>query len=187
MNTLPLDGRSRGQKINEAIEFLREQGYLVRGPLVGEANIKGVPDLVRFFYDTMAYHNPGHTIGFYGSRKRDALLARKFIESRVATGIGKKRALLECCGLIETLFKHQDKLNITVTSMSFLGQDKMAWVMECVIAVHNKLNKEVNQELDELWFDRFYKVQENEHKESDVVDAIKELDKILEYDDTKKK
>lgn len=162
MNKLPLDGRTEEQKIQEAVDFLKDKGYVVSGPLLKKGGVRTPSQLVRFFYETFIRYNPEVEMYYTGSRKRDLDIAKKFIEARRSTGISKARAAEECCILIEHLFKYEEQLKLPfkVTSMAVLGQDKMAWVTEKLLDAYNGYNKQISDFEEKIWFDNFYKQQE---------------------------
>lgn len=162
MNVFPFDGRSKEQKILDAISLLEKEGYLVRGPLLKASSVKSPLDLVKFFYDKMAQYNPDLLMYYSSSRRQDLAAAKKLIQSRIDVGSGSERAMTECCTLIESLFKYEEYLELSfkITSMGVLGQDSMAWVSQKLTDVINGFNRPLEVSKEERWFDRYYK--ENE-------------------------
>lgn len=180
------DGRSAEKKIEDAKALLEENGYLVRGPLILKKSVKGPADLVKFFYDRLAFYNPDMVMYYSGSRKRDLDLAKKFIDARQNSGVSKARAIGECCEIIENLFKYESKLglNFKVTSMSVLGQDSLGWITDKLIDIINGFNADMADEKESLWFDEFYRSQEEKLNPRFVEEANKLLG--IEDDNGKK-
>lgn len=185
MNPL-FDGRSTEKKIQDAKTLLEDNGYLVRGPLILRKDIKGPADLLKFFYDRMAFYNPNMLLPYSDSRKRDLGIAKNVIEARQAQGVSKVRAIGECCELIENLFKYEKYLglNFKVTSMSVLGQEALGWITDKLIDIINGYNTEIEAEKEILWFEEFYNKQEATPNERFVAEANKLLG--IEEDDGKK-
>ena len=177
-----LDGRSLQQKVDDAIELLREQGYLVRGPLLSRTNVKTPAQLVRFFYDTLSRYRPDRQYGHAGSKQRDRAIAKQFIEARKSTGVSKARALQECCDLIELLFEHEPLLHLSrpITSMGVLGQDRLGWITERLVGIKEGLDNEAAAAEDALYFERLSRKQENVVDTERLSKARKRMDKVLE-------
>lgn len=179
--SLFLDGRTLEQKLKDAEELLKSHGYLVRGPLLGKSEVKTPAQLVLFFYDVMSKYNPERQFMF-SNGPRDRGIAKRFIESRMSLGMEQERAILECCELIEVLFKYEDQIgiNFAVTSMGVLGQDSMGWVTERLVQIREGLNREVNNDEEARWLQGIHDYQEDHISETRLVEARTALDKILE-------
>lgn len=177
MNRLPLDGRSEEQKIQEAIELLRDRGYTIIEPIGEVSFVKTTPQLVKFFYATLHKYKPNCQYAYSKSSKRDLAIAKSFIDSRVSAGSSRHRAIHECCGIIEALFKYESRLNLNfeVTSFSALGQDKMSWITEKIVTILNNLDREVNAAVNEEWYSQLYQAQESTVPEEQVEKAKKRL------------
>lgn len=173
---------SEQQKIDEAKQLLLDNGYLVRGPLLVGIGVKTPSDLVRYFYDKLMYHNPDFRIGYHGERKRDLKIARNFIEARKKTGLGKDRALVECCILIDILFRYESYLGLSfkVSSMNVLGQEQFSWVTDKLVDIYNGINIDIALENEQIYFERLYFKQEEELEE----DLVKQANKRLGIGDT---
>ncbi len=183
---LMMDGRSVAQKIEDAKKLLEDHGYMIRGPITLRENVKTPADLVRFFYDKMTEYNPSMLMHYSNTRKRDLGMAKAFIEARQALGVSKPRAITECCALIETLFKHESKmgLNFKVSSMSILGQEALGWITDKLVDMVNGFNTQLATEQDTIWFEGFYREQEEAVPKHVVDEANKRLG--LEENDGKK-
>ncbi len=175
MNTL-FDGRSLAQKIEDARRLLEENGYLVRGPVLRKGDVKTSRDLVRYFYHQLMAHNPDAAVA-YPDDNREQALAKRLLEARVETGISRERALVECCALIDALFKYEEHLGLPfkVTSMHVLGQDKMAWVTHKLVDLLNGYNQDLEDAAQQLWFEELYNSQEENVPEELVEFANKRL------------
>lgn len=177
-----LDGRSTRQRIEAAKEFLLEHGYLVRGPIMIRNQVKNSTQLVRFFYDTMVKYRPRLEMVYAGNIKKDRVIAKRLIEARVGLGVSRQRAIAECCEFIIILFQYEDYLGLSfpVTSMSVFGQESMGWVTEKLWHIYEGLNRIIDQEEDQLWFDRIYNEQEKNISDESLVKARDKMDRILE-------
>lgn len=175
--TLNIDGRTPEQKIEEAIELLLSLGFGVRPPLEGATTIRTPTGLVKFFYNCLAYYSPSLSIMYMENKKKDLGIAKRFIESRRTTGVSKVRALQESCLLIEFLFKYEGYLGLKtkVTSMSVLGQDKMAWFTGNLINAYNGFNNEIEKHKEQIWFENFYDKQELSISEEQIALANKRI------------
>jgi hypothetical protein len=177
MNVLPIDGRTLQQKILDARQLLEENGYIVHGPFINGYEVNSVGDLVKFFYDKMFYYNPGLLLSYSGSKKQDLDLAKKFLKSRMDLGLGKKRAIEECCLIIDSLFKYETHIGLKskITSMSVLGQDTMAWVTTKILNFINGLDNEVNEHEESVWHNKLYLEQEAKDDPKGIALANKRL------------
>lgn len=177
-----LDGRTQEQKIADAIELLREHGYLVRGPLLSRTKVKTPAQLVRFFYDTMMRYRPDRDYGHTANAQRDRGIAKQLIESRQATGVGKSRALQESCDIIELLFEYEPLLHLSrpVTSMNVLGQDRLVWITERLLGIKEGLDNEAEAAEDALYFERLSRQQEKIVDVERLTKARDKMDKVLE-------
>jgi len=177
-----LDGRSLSQRLKDAEDFLLLHGYSVRPPLTKKTKVETPSQLVRFFYDTMAAYNPQFKMVYAGSAARDRATAKRLIESRIAVGSSRERALIECCELITILFAREEwlRLDFTVTSMAILGQDKMGWVTEKLWQMHEGLHRQLNMDEEAEWWDSLYKNQEETVNEDELNEARSRLDRILD-------
>jgi len=176
-----LDGRSLAQKVEDAKNLLREQGYLVRGPMLFKHEVQTPSHLVRFFYDMMAQRNPQLEMVYAGNTQKDRAIAKRLIEARIDLGSSRQRAIEESCELIELLFQYEGELGLSfrVTSMSVLGQESMGWVTERLWQIREGLNSAVESELDRKWFDALYLQQENNISHSRLLEAQKRMDGVL--------
>lgn len=176
-----LDGRSLVQRIADAKDFLQEQGYLVRGPLITKQEVQTSAQLTRFFYDTLAQYNPQFKSVYAGNMPKDRAIAKRLIESRMALGSDRKRAAAECCEFVVLLFKYEQHLRLSfqVTSMSVLGLESMAWVTEKLWQMYEGLHSTVNLEEDVRWFEMLYRGQEETIDESVLANAKTRMDKVL--------
>ena len=174
---LNIDGRSEKQKIEEATSLLLSRGYVVRPPIAVSSSVKTPSGLVKFFYDSMSSYSPQTYMIYAGDKKKDLAIAKRFIESRVSTGVSKARAAAECCELIKFLFKFESHLglNFKVTSMSVLGNDKMSWLIEKLISAYNGLNKGIEESKERVWFENLYGKQELDISEEQIEAANKLL------------
>ncbi len=181
------DRRSLEQKIEDASTLLKSHGYRVQSPPLKSRNVRMLKDLVRFFYDNMERHHPDSRFICSPSMKRDLGIAKRFVESREATGISKRRALAECCEIIETLFRFEEDigLNNPATSMAILGNGNMAWVTEKAIQICNKQNNDIKERNNEAYFEQLSKKQslqtltEEEHEK-----LLTDLDNLAGRDGT---
>lgn len=177
-----LDGRSTSQKVEEAIEFLKEHGYVVRGPLLSQSDVQTPAHLVRYFYDALVKYRPSNTTIYGGNTVRDRAIAKELIDSRVKTGCSKKRAVVESCEIIDLLFKHEERLGLTqtITSMTVLGQSKMGWVTEKLLQIRENLDKSVAREENDKYFQQLYTEQEVNVKYDSIKAAREKMDEVLE-------
>ena len=177
-----LDGRTKEQKLADAKSLLIENGYLVKDPPLEKYNVKTLPQLVRFFYDVMAQHNPKFKTVYAGNNKKDCAIARKLIEARTDLGCSKERAYIECCKFIEILFSHEPYIGLSfpITSMSVLSQDSMSWVVEKVWHIYEGIHNEVSKDEESAWLDGIYRQQEKEISERSDEEAVKQLDEVIE-------
>jgi len=177
-----LDGRSQDQKIADAISLLRDNGYLVRGPLLSKTKIKTAAQMVRFFYDTLLRYHPDREYGHSGNKQRDRGIAKQLILSREATGVSKARALQESCDIIELLFKHEALLHLSrpITSLSVLGQDRLGWVTERLLAIKEGLDNEALAAEEAFYFEHLSRSQEAVVDEERLAKAKERMDGILE-------
>lgn len=175
MNGLLFDGRTKEQKISEAIQLLVDNGYVIRGPYVGKSDLKGPADLVKFFYNKMEQYSPDQLMAYSGDRKKDLSMSKGLLKVRMEQGMSLNSALLECATLIEALFKYENRLGLDfkVTSMSVLGQDSMAWVTKRLIDIINGYNKEIEEASEQAWFDSLYIIQE-ENIPEDIISMANE-------------
>lgn len=171
------DGRSLAKKIEDAKSLLEENGYLVRGPLILKKDVRTPAELMKFFYDRMAFYNPNMVVAYSSLRKRDLSLAKNFIDARQESGISRDRAVAECCEIIETLFRHEDRLglNFKITSMSILGQEALGWITDKAVDIINNYNFEIAADKENAWFDKFYNNQEDNLSDKLVQEANKRL------------
>jgi len=176
-----LDGRSLLQRLKEAKDLLQEHGYVVKGPLASKYKVQTAPQLVHFFYDTLALYNPQFKLVFSGNPK-DRAIAKRMIESRTEQGASRERAVVECCELITLLFKYEEALGLTfkITSMGVLGHEKMAWVTERLLQIYEGVNRQVSQEEEYIWWQSLYDRQEQGVDEFKLENARIKMDKILE-------
>ena len=125
-----LDGRTHAQKIEEALAFLKENGYVIRVPLLPKEDVKTPAHLISYLYDTLAKYRPNTVTLYGGNTVRDRVIAKELIAARMKTGTSKKRAVTESCEILELLFKYEERLGLsqTVASMVVLGQSKMGWI-----------------------------------------------------------
>jgi hypothetical protein len=174
---LNIEGRTPEQKIEEAVELLLSLGFSIRPPLEGKTEVKTSTGLVKFFYNSLSYYSPSLSIMNTSDNKKDLAIAKKFIATRRTTGISKDRAMFECCQLIEFLFKHENRLGLKtkVTSMSVLGQDKMAWFTSNLINAYNGFNNEIEDHKERIWFENFYDNQELSISEEQIALANKRI------------
>lgn len=176
-----LDGRSPAQRIQEAIDLLKDNGYVVRGPMVMRGHVKTPTHLVNYFYDTLARYRPSSVTIYAGNMTRDRALAKSLIASRQKTGCSKKRAVVESCELIDLLFKYEEHVGLsgTVSSMAVLGQDRMGWVTEKLLQIREDLDRSLMREEDARFFQRMYKSQEENVEQLQLEAARKHMDEVL--------
>lgn len=177
-----LDGRTHAQKIEEALAFLKENGYVIRGPLLLKENVTTPAHVVRYFYDTLARYRPNSVTLYGGNTVRDRVLAKELIAARMKTGTSKKRAITESCEIIDLLFKHEERLGLsqTVASMVVLGQGKMVWITEKLLQIRENLDRSVVKEENAKYFQELYKKQAASIKQDVLNEARDKLDKVLE-------
>ena len=177
-----LDGRTTAQKVEEAIDFLKERGYVIRGPLLTVSDVKTPAHLVRYFYDTLTKYRPDNTTIYGGNDVRDRVIAKELINSRVKTGCSKQRAIAESCELIDLLFRHEDRLGLsqTISSMVVLGQSKMGWITEKLLQIRENLDRSVDKEENDKYFQRLYTEQEVNIRRDEIEQAREKMDKVLE-------
>jgi hypothetical protein len=182
MNPSILDGRTTAQKIAEAIAFLQDNGYVIRGPLVMKKDVRTPAHLVRYFYDTLAKYRPNSVTISTGNSTRDRILAKGLIDARAKTGCGRQRALAESCELIDILFKYEPRLGLsqTVHNMAVLGQGNMSWVTERLLQLREGLDKAVRKEEEAKFFQQLYSQQETNIDSKELKDAKNRMDKVLE-------
>ena len=146
-------GRTDEEK--SSVDFLRNLGYIVIEPspstkdFLSEEDYKGIktiPNLVTFFYKRMTKYNKHRNIHYSMATNQDKKYASLFVKRRMSTGISKERALIECAYIIDILLRYEEffGLDITITSMFILGQDKMKWITDKVIAFINKEKSELD-------------------------------------------
>jgi hypothetical protein len=177
-----LDGRTTAQKIQEAIDLLQENGYVVRGPLLVKDAVKTPAQLVRYFYDMLARYRPESVTIYGGNTVRDRAVAKELIAARMKTGCSKQRAITESCEIIDLLFKYEDRLGLaqTVASMVVLGQSKMGWVTEKLLQIRENLDRSVLQEEDAKFFQQLYNKQEANITQDKIKEAREKMDEVLE-------
>lgn len=160
--TLNIEGKTSSQKIEEAIELLISLGFIVQAPIECKSTVKSASGLVKFFYSCLAFYSPNLNIMYTGDKKKDLAIAKGFIQSRKDLGCSRTRAIEECCELIEFMFKYESSLGLKtkVTSMSVLGQDKMAWFSHNLINAYNGFNNEIEESKERIWFENLYDKQE---------------------------
>jgi hypothetical protein len=120
------------KRIEDCKEFLISKGYRVEDPPKSlNFNIKTLDELIEFFYSRMSLKHPELK---HVSRRKvvDRKIMHDFVKSRMIKGINKERAIDECAGMIEILFKFEDRFRFKypVLSIGILGQGKLAWVTE---------------------------------------------------------
>lgn len=181
MNSI-LDGRTHVQKIEEAVAFLKENGYVIRGPLLLKENVTTPAHLVRYFYDTLARYRPDSVTLYGGNTVRDRVLAKELIAARLKTGTSKKRAITESCEIIDLLFKYEERLGLsqTVASMVVLGQRKMGWITEKLLQIRENLDRSVVKEENAKYFQELYTKQAVNVKQDVLKVARKKMDEVLE-------
>jgi len=184
-----LDGRSLTQRVAECIEFLKEQGYAVRGPFKRKTDVKTPAHLVRYFYDVLTKYRPDSVTMYGGNRSKDLVIAKDLISARVKSGCSKQRAIAESCTVIDLLFKYEDRLGLTfiVSSMSVLGQGKLSWVTERLLHINEGLDKQLAKDENEVYFQELFLKQSENVKQRDLDVARDKLDKILESHGKKEK
>ena len=177
-----LDGRTEAQKIIEAIDFLKENGYVVRGPILNKEGVRTPAQLVRYFYDMLAKYRTDSVTISSGNSTRDRVIAKGLIAARLKTGCSKKRAITESCELIDILFRHEERLGLsqTVHNMAVLGQGNMVWVTERLLQIREGLDKSVSREEDAKFFQQLYSEQENNVNSESLKDAKIRMDKVLD-------
>jgi hypothetical protein len=177
------DGRTEDQKIQDAIDLLRQAGYLVRGPLLKKSEISTPHKLVQFFYDCLEKAHPDNILSCsLENKKRDLSTAKRLVDSRISLGVDKKRAFVECCELIEVLFNNESDLGLrfSITSMSIFGQDEFSWLTEKLISIYNGMNIEISKRENDKWYDSLYeKLAEQPVGEKEYVEATNKLDRML--------
>ena len=179
--SLLFDGRTKEQKIADAKRLLQENGYIVRGPVIKQKDVKTAAHLVRFFYDTMGLYNPQFKMVYAGNGKKDRGIAKRFIESRIEAGASSESAISECCALIELLFRYEEDLNLSfkITSMGVLGQDSMAWLTERLWQIYEGADRALNLKEEELWWNQLYEKQEKVVEIEKLIEARNHMDRIL--------
>ena len=157
------DGRTEAQQIEAAKKLLIDNGYIVREPITTKNSVTSPSKLVKFFYDRVGYYNPELKYLPSADNKRDLSIAKGFIASRTSKSVGRKRAIQECCDIIEVMLKYEPLLGLDfrIYSMRILGQEKLGWVTDKAVEMLNGLNAKVSADEDQKWFDRFYRYQEN--------------------------
>lgn len=181
MSKLLFDTRTLDQKIAEAKDLLKDNGYYVVGPFISRTNVKTANDLVRYFYDSLVRNRPQLKTVFSANLKKDRAIASNLIKARVAAGCDKKTACSESCLLIDLLFEYEHFLNLNfpVTSMGILGQGELSWVTERLLQIKEGLSKEVALEEELRYYDHVYIDQENVVDEERLTDARKFMDEVL--------
>jgi hypothetical protein len=182
MSNSLLDGRTTAQKVEEAINLLKEKGYVIRGPILLRDQVKTPAHLVRYFYDTMARYRPDTSTIYGGNAVRDRAVAKELINARTKTGCSKERGITESCEIIDLLFKYEERLGLsqTVASMVVLGQNKMGWITEKLLQIRENLDRSVVNEENAKYFQRLYLEQEYNVKDDNIKEARKKLDEVLE-------
>jgi len=177
-----LDGRTDSQKVIEAIDFLKERGYVVRGPMMLKEDVRTPAQLVRYFYDVLARYRTDSVTISTGNSTRDRVIAKALIDARAKTGCGKKRAIAESCELIDILLKHESRLGLsqTVHNMAVLGQGNMSWVTERLLQIKEGLDKAIRREEEAKFFQQLYSQQENNIDSEELKEAKSRMDKVLE-------
>lgn len=182
MSNSILDGRTTAQKVEEAIAFLQEHGYVVRGPLLLKNNVKTPAHLVRYFYDTLTKYRPNSVTIYGGNPARDRAIAKELIDSRIKTGCSRPRAVAESCEIIDLLFKYEDHVGLTqtISSMVVLGQNKMGWVTEKLLQIRESLDRSLAKEENARYFQQLYAEQERNIKQNEIKEARSRMDKVLD-------
>lgn len=182
MSSPLLDGRTNAQKVIEAIDFLKERGYVVRGPITLKEDVRTPAHLVRYFYDVLARYRTDSVTISTGNSTRDRVIAKGLIDARAKTGCGRKRAITESCELIDILLRHEERLGLsqTVHNMAVLGQGNMSWVTERLLQIREGLDKAVRKEEEAKFFQQLYSQQENNIDSKELKDAKSRMDKVLE-------
>jgi hypothetical protein len=182
MSSSILDGRSTAQKVEEAIKFLQEHGYVVRGPLLLKDSVKTPAHLVRYFYDTLTKYRPNNITIYGGNPARDRSIAKELIEARKKTGCSRQRAVTESCEIIDLLFKYEDRVGLTqtVASMVVLGQNKMGWVTEKLLQIRENLDRSLTKEENARYFQQLYAEQERNVRQDAITEARNKMDEVLE-------
>jgi hypothetical protein len=177
-----LDGRTTAQKVEEAIDFLKEHGYVVRGPVLVRDQVKTPAQLVRYFYDVLVKYRPESATIYGGNPARDRVMAKELINSRMKTGCSRQRATTESCEIIDLLFKYESRLGLThtIASMVVLGQSKMGWVTEKLLQIRENLDRSLTKEENAKFFQRLYTEQEVNIKTKNIEEAREKLDEVLE-------
>jgi len=172
MNMFPLEGRSKKQIEDEAIETLIELGYRIYKPLSESFSVHSLNDLVRYYYDKLERYRPSRKLGYSSNIKRDRGVAKRMIESRQSLGCSKSRAITECCILIDILFK-DDTHGIQASSMPILDPNgACSWVMDRLVKMFYE-REETNEQA--------FRAELSEAQESlDIID-LKVEKRIEEY------
>jgi hypothetical protein len=169
----------------QAIALLIEKGYLVKKlPQLMDSNLKvdSPSKLVIFFCDTLERHRTNFNLACSTASKKEAGFAKKFFESRKATGISKAKAYEECCYLIQAAFKFEKELglNSPITSMAIFGTDTMGWVTEKLLTIVNGENRQLKAKEDEAWFNNYYsRIEETSLTDKEFSETTAKLDRIL--------
>lgn len=120
------------RKIKEYKEYLIEKGFRVEDPPESyKFNITTLVELVNFFYQKMSRKYPDLK-QIKRNFGRDRAIAKRFVDSRMESGINRLRALNEAAELIEILFKYEEdfKFKYPVQSIGILGQKNLRWVTD---------------------------------------------------------
>lgn len=173
--------KTEEEKINEAIEVLTNNGYIVIEPKISnKKNIKKAEDLVEYFYSLLQFYNKNRDIHYTYSR-RDIKIAKELVKSRGYIGKGSKnRALSEASAIIQCVVKNEDRFGFKspLKSFSCFGQDKMKWVTEKAISIINKEEHDMEEEEFNLYMENLYVEQENkaiENLSKKTIDELKEM------------
>lgn len=157
--------KSKEQSIEDAVELLNENGYIViQKNKLKSTSVKKASDLVDYFYSLLQYYNQDRDI-HYSSSKKDLRLAKNFIKSRRGEKeLNNKRAICEAASIVKCVIKYESKFGFKspIKSLSCFGQDGMKWVTDKAISIINREETELEKEAFHLYMDNLYVEQEEE-------------------------
>ncbi len=120
-------------------EFLEKMEYKVVRCYYTYKNIKKPSDLIELFDALMTRHH-SDLIAPYRRKSVDGAIAKRFVESRIASGDKtKKQALSECAEIISTVFKYENDFNFNIPlTFGVFGQANCGWITDKAIQIMNQ-------------------------------------------------
>lgn len=173
----------RGVSIDEAIDMVKEDGYVVLPRSSLEyTGVTSARKLVDFFYNYLQYKNPHRKIHYSLSTTKDMVVAKRFISARKATGISHKRAANEAAHIVKCVIDNESLFGLTepLSSFQIFMGGKMQWVIDKAISIINNENVAVQEEKLRRLYEDMDRAYEREQMSSVIESKNQELDALLE-------